>query len=338
MNQVATNQAAPIVAFKRNLKDMVERGEFALPSTVSPEAFQNAAIIAFQGEGELHRCSPESVFKALRILAGAGLVPDGREAAIVRFGSQAQAMPMVAGLIKVARNSGKVASLWADVVYETEVLEVWIEDGKPRWNHSMTDGERIDAMARGGKIRGAFAVAKMTDGTIDFQPMSRDEIELRRKASANQKGDQPSGIWQKWYGEMAKKTVIRNLAKRLPMSTEDVERIMKEQDAPVLRDVTPETTPAHIPLSQRLQAATQEAEGEPLDGEVMDDGPKDETPSDAPEFDESAVFPGADEYTEGVMAGQAGMKEKMNPHEPGSQQWTDWLGGHKFAVTKGGAE
>ena len=51
--------------------------------------------------------------------------------------------------------------------------------------------------------------------------MSLEEVEKRRIASANQRDPQkPTGIWEKWYDEMAKKTVIRNLCKRLPMSSE----------------------------------------------------------------------------------------------------------------------
>lgn len=323
MNQVATKDVPPIVQFKRDLQTGLDNGEFALPSTVNPSAFKNAAIIAYQGDQQLDRCTPQSVFKALRVLAGAGLMPDGREAAIVKYGNVATAMPMVAGLIKVARNSGKVKSLWADVVYEGEQLEVWIEDGEPKWNHIAADGKRIDAMSRGGEIRGAYAVAKLEDGTIDFQPMSRPEIEKRRKASSNQKSDKPTGIWSSWYGEMAKKTVIRNLSKRLPMSTEDIDRIMKEQDAPALRDVTPEpSSEAHVPLSQRLATATSEPDA--VDGEILEPEEKEEA-----FFDEDAVDPMSEEYDEGFKAS----KEKSDgpcPYDPGTEKWNNWQGGFLY--------
>ncbi len=326
MNQVAnTQQPAPLVQFKRDLQRSIDAGEFALPSTVDPNAFRNAAIIAFQGDGGIYQCTPESIFKALRVLAGAGLMPDGREAAIVKYGTTATAMPMVAGLIKVARNSGKVTALWADVVYEGETLDTWIEDGEPRFSHSTADGKRIDAMDRGGEVRGAFAVAKMKDGTIDFQPMSKSEIEKRRRASATQKGEKPTGIWAQWYEEMAKKTVIRNLAKRLPMSTEDIDRIMKEQEPPELRDVTPEREDRPN-LAQQIASGPEEPH-DAVTGEVLDAEPAQDA-----DLDESKVDPFSDEYTEGVKAHSAGMKEKMNPHEPGSEQWNNWLGGFRFAL------
>lgn len=337
MNEVSTTTRSPLVAFKGDLTRLQEAGEIALPDTVPFKAFKNAAIVAVTDNPEILRCNRESVFKAIRTLAGAGLVPDGREAAIVPFRGQAQAMPMVGGLVKIARNSGKIASLWADVVYEGETLDVWVEDGERKWNHVREGGEKINAMTRGGEIIGAYAVAKLTDGTVEFQPMSRGEIEQRRKASANQKGDKPTGIWLTWYGEMAKKTVIRNLCKRLPMSSEDMERIMKEQDQAPIRDVTPENTGPN--LAQRLAGAPespQESHDEPDGADVPEaevlppDGA--ESASDGASFtiadlDLDQAFPGSAEFDEGVKAFQSGAHIADCPHMDDQEKATDWCGG-----------
>jgi len=272
-----------------------------------------------QDNPEILRCKPETVMKALRTLAGAGLVPDGREAAIVPFKGAAQAMPMVFGLIKVARNSGQIKSLWSDVVYEGEAINVWIEDGERKWDHVQTNGEKIDAMNRGGKILGAYAVAKLSDGTVDFQPMSRAEIEKRRKASANQKSDQPTGIWEKWYDEMAKKPVIRNLSKRLPMSTEDVSRMSADHDTADMRDVTPDQ--AERPkqsLASKIQGSSPEPvqEGEILDAEHWTDG-----------IDTSEAFPGDDAFDEGVKAFNAETPRISCPYQSNDPASVQWLGG-----------
>ncbi|CAN0586771.1 unnamed protein product, partial [Ectocarpus sp. 12 AP-2014] len=176
--------------FKQTLAKLKERGEMdMLPSSVSFDAFRNAAVVAVTDNPGILDCGADSVFKAVRRLAAAGLVPDGREAAIVPFKGQAQAMPMVAGLIKTARNSGEIVSIWADVVYEGEDLRVWIEDGERKFDHG------YNPLKRGGEIVGAYAVAKLKDGTIEFEPMDREQIERRRRASANQKGPNPTGIW-----------------------------------------------------------------------------------------------------------------------------------------------
>jgi len=316
--------------FKGNLNKMIDKGEFALPSTVDTNTFRNACIVAFQNNTEIRKCTPESVFTALRHIAGAGLMPDGREAAIVVYGDKAQAQPMVAGLRKIARNSGKIAALWDDVVYEGETIIAKFEDGVRVMEHVKEDGSPIDMMRRGGEIVGAYAAAKLTDGTVEMEPMTIEEIEKRRKASANQKGDKPTGIWAQWFSEMAKKTVIRALCKRLPMSTEDVERIMAEQEAASLRDVTPEPEKPKETLAQRLM------------GEPTAEAPPDEPPADdvedaevlPAEFDEDAVDPMTDEYSDGFKAHEQGKGEDTCPHQAGTFEWNNWLGGYRFRASK----
>lgn len=314
-------QIHPIARFKRDLAQLKEAGELdMLPKAVTYNAFRNAAVVAVTDNPKILTCDRASVFKAIRTLAAAGLVPDGREAAIVPFKGQAQAMPMVAGLIKVARNSGKIASLWADVVYENEGFRIWVEGGERHFEHD------CDPLSRSGSIRGAYAVARLTDGTVEMEPMSIGEIEKRRRASANQSGDKPTGIWAQWYPEMARKTVIRALCKRLPMSSEDMERLMKEQDAAPMRDITPER-PTET-LAQRLMATAAPVapqEQEPYPADTAEDAQ--ELPA---EFDEDSVDPMTDEYDEGFKASQKGKGEEACPHEAGTFEWNNWLGGHRF--------
>lgn len=261
-----------LVQFKSNLRSLSERGELALPSNVSPEAFQNAAIVAVQDNAHILKCDQGSIFRSIRKIAGMGLVPDGREAAMVPFKGQCVPMPMVFGLIKMARNSGEVASLWAEVIYEGEVLNVSVVEGERAWDHVMEDGSAIDFMDRGGKIRGAYAVVKFKDGTVDMEPMSRAEIEKRRIASANQKdAKNPTGIWQQWYEEMAKKTVIRGLCKRLPMSGERLQQIM-ESDGPMeaIQDITPGMTPGQARAHELLGKKPPQDDPPADDGDVVD--------------------------------------------------------------------
>lgn len=327
MNQVPAQRAvSPLTQFKADLKRLKDAGELdMLPSNVSFEAFRNAAVVAITDNQEIMRCQKESIFKAIRRLAAAGLVPDGREAAIVPFKGQAQAMPMVAGLIKTARNSGEIISIWSDVVYEGEEFRVWIEDGERKFEHEH------DPLRRGGEIVGAYAVAKLKDGTVEMEPMSKAEIEKRRKASANQKGEQPTGIWQQWYAEMARKTVIRALCKRLPISSEDMRRLYVEhEDTLPVRDVTPKEGPRRN-LAQRILEPQEPEDG--LDGEVMppvDEMPVSEAENEPEDVDTDEAFPGSLEWDEGAKAFQAGKPINACPYKGGEQQ-VDWLGGWKGA-------
>lgn len=319
-----TGRNLTLVSFKQNLTAMIERDELALPSTVEPQAFRNAAIVAAQTNPAILNCSPESVFTSIRHLAGMGLVPDSREAALVPFKGKAQAMPMVYGIIKAVKQSGQVKSLFADVVYEGETIETWIEDGERKFNHVMEDGSKINPMTRGGDVIGAYAVAKLKDGTVEFEPMSLHEIELRRKASPTQKGPKPTGIWADWYGEMAKKTVIRAIAKRLPMSSEDQTRITADptfQDVPI-KDVTPNESSEErlMRLKQEREQAEAEPEADqPLEGEIID-------APEGVEFDTKLVTPMDKEFDEGVLAHGEGIALSDNPYDQ-NPQFSIWHGG-----------
>lgn len=316
-----TKAPAPLAVFKHDLKRLKDAGELdMLPANVSFEAFRNAAVVAITDNPAILSCNKESVFKAIRRLAAAGLVPDGREAAIVPFKGQAQAMPMVYGLIKVARNSGEITSIWAEVVMGEEQFTIGMENGERKFSH------QYDPMNRSGEVKGAYAVAKLKDGTVEVEAMGRDEIEKRRKASANQNGAQPTGIWGQWYTEMAKKTVIRALVKRLPMSSEDMRRVMIEDEANSVRDITPNDQPSsdRVNLAQRLQKATPEPA--PLEGEVLPPEPEkaahwtDTAPDDG--------FPGSDAFTEGSNAFKDQIPARECPYAEGSQEAADWLAGY----------
>ena len=333
MNDTTQSRAvAPIVQFKHDLARLKEAGELdMLPANVSFEAFRNAAVVAMTDNPAINQCSKESLFKSIRKLAAAGLVPDGREAAIVPYKGQAQAMPMVYGLIKVARNSGEISSIWAEVVRGEEAFRISMINGERRFEHD------YDPLHRSGEVKGAYAVAKLKDGTIEVEAMGRDDIEKRRRASANQKEPNPTGIWAQWYDEMAKKTVIRALVKRLPVSSEDMRRVMVEEDEPVLRDVTPEKPDYdnRKTLAQRIMADTDKPsappessqDGDVHDGEVLPPQDDDTAPTDAP--DVSGAFPGSPEWDEGVEAFKSGKNVGHCPYDLAAEKEkaTDWLGG-----------
>lgn len=314
-----------IIEFKKNLNGMIERKDLVLPSTVSADAFRNAAIVAFQTNPKIRQGTPESVFTALRHIAGAGLLPDGREAAIVLYKDRAQANIMVSGLRKIVRNSGMVASLWDDVVYQGEQIVFRIVDGARTWDHINEDGSPINAMTRGGKIIGAYAAAKLKDGSSEIEVMTLAEIEKRRRASPNQRGDKPEGIWADWFPEMARKTAVRALCKRLPMSSEDYNRVVNDpafQEVPDMRDVTPQET-----TEERLRRIAMEKSQEEVPEDTIEAAPH-------PAFDENEVFPGDEAFGAGAKAYEGGKTLEDNPHtsNPDFSNWqAGWMEAREMA-------
>lgn len=226
---MASQANNPIAVIRQNLTAMAPEFKAALPDHIDVDKFTRVAMTAIQTNPQLQNADRRSLFGACVRLAQDGLLPDGREAALVMFKDKAQAMPMIAGILKKVRQSGEVSKINAFVVHENDHFKV-----------SYGFDEDVEHIPPGldkprGKAIGAYATAVLKDGSRLLEVMSLEEIEAVRKVSraAN------NGPWVQWWGEMARKTVMRRLSKRLPMST-DVEELIRRDDALV----APEDAPA----------------------------------------------------------------------------------------------
>ncbi len=98
---------------------------------------------------ELQKADKQSLVLALTRCAKDGLMPDGREAALVvrstkvnnQFVKKAVYMPMVDGVIKCACQSGQVSSIFVDVVYEADEFKRWADERGKHFKHIPNDTE-----------------------------------------------------------------------------------------------------------------------------------------------------------------------------------------------------
>ena len=223
---------------KKQLDNPAVLGEFkkCLPAHIKPETFARIAFTAIQNSYGLDQCDPQSVLKSLSKCAGDGLLPDGREAAIVKYKNQAQYLPMVQGVIKKMLNSGMISDVNAHVVYTGDEFDAAIYDGVWRVTHKPNlFGDRGEFMA-------VYAVAVYKDGSKHVEVMSKAEIEKVRGKSQNGGKTTRNGgltVWEEWFDEMAKKSVIHRLAKRVPCSADFYEFSNQDQT----RDFEQETQP-----------------------------------------------------------------------------------------------
>lgn len=297
-----------VTAFKVMLTKFIDSGEAPLPNNVTPDSFRNAAIVAVQNNPKILDCDQATVFVAIRELAAMGLVPNGREAALVPFKTRVngnyidacQAMPMVFGLIKSARRSGDVKDIRAHIVYQNE-----LDQG--RFSYVIGDEEKLDhepiVFGDKGPMVIAYAIARLKDGSLVREVMDADEIDQVRRASAAQKiyekgkkprvSDEPIGIWADWPGEMWKKSVIRRLCKRLDLSAEDMRLINIEPESGQMRDITPDA-PADDPVVEKAGsnraklseiAATARADADAEDAQTIDDDQGNDDQSGDPDAD-----------------------------------------------------
>lgn len=220
--QLAERRENPVAVFRQNLDQMADQLKMALPSHISVEKFQRVATTAVQQNPALldpNKVDRRSLFGALTKAAQDGLLPDGREGAIVPFKGQAQWMPMVAGVMKKVRNSGEIAGWDVAAVFEKDKFQRLLGDDQRIYHKPYDEGDP-------GQVVGAYSIVTFKDGTKSKDYMPRWRIDKARNQNPIGKN---SLMWTQFYDEGAIKTVIRHHAKRLPMST-DIEAIFARDD------------------------------------------------------------------------------------------------------------
>lgn len=214
------------VTIRHELSKMTPQFEMALPKTgITAERFTRVATTAILNEPSLMDADRTSLFSACMRAAQDGLLPDGREAALVVFtsknGKVVQYMPMLAGILKKVRNSGELASITSNVIYKEDGFKYWVDEKGEHLTHT----PNMLAPERGDPI-GVYAMALTKDGGVYVEVMSVAQVEQVRCSSRVKN----AGPWVSWWDEMARKTCIRRLSKRLPMST-DLDSLIRADDA-----------------------------------------------------------------------------------------------------------
>ena len=132
------------------------------------------------------------------------------------------------GLIDKITAAGAVRNIETVVVYENDEFAE-IRGTSPQIIHKPTRGKR-------GNPTHVYSIGFLKDVGFQFEVMTWDEIEKVRSTSISynylkEKGREQDSIWGMWSGEMAKKTVIRRLAKVLPKnSNESLRKAMSLDD------------------------------------------------------------------------------------------------------------
>lgn len=238
----------------------------ALPSHITVDRFKRIVITAINRNPDLAKADRRSLFNACVQCASDGLVPDGREAALVIFRTKdrrtdtwidvVQYLPMIQGVIKRMRNSGDVAAVDAQVVHERDEFDYQLGDD-PRIVHK-------PALDAPGKMIGAYAIIKLTNGEILREVMSIAQIEKVRSVSRTK----DKGPWVEWFDEMARKTVLRRCSKRAPVSP-DLEKFLHRESA-FEQEAQPELAPPRPTRATLQNPFESESREEPEEWEFTD--------------------------------------------------------------------
>lgn len=187
----------------------------ALPKHMDSERLARVALTTMRQNPKLLQCSLPSLVGAILQAAQLGLEPNvlGHAYFIPYYSSKTKSYEVqfqigYKGLLELVRRSGEIETIDAHEVYENDEFEY--EYGlDPKLRHK-------PALKNRGEVYAYYAVAKFKDGGYNFLVMGKDDVEKIRKRSKSPN----NGPWVTDYDAMAKKTVIKQLCKYLPLSIE----------------------------------------------------------------------------------------------------------------------
>ena len=197
-----------------------------LPKHLNAERLLKVAQIAATTTPALAKCDVPSLIGAIGQCAQMGLEPNTvlGHAYLLPFNTKrkdangnekwvnsVQVIIGYKGLIDLARRSGQIVSIAAHEVCQNDKFEL-VYGLDEKLNHTPAMGER-------GEVIGFYSIAKLKDGGHAFEFMSRFQVE-EIKAASERKNKRESSVWKDHFVEMGRKTVIRRLAKYLPLSIE----------------------------------------------------------------------------------------------------------------------
>lgn len=266
------------VALRNTVTSAVRKCEGAITAmNIQPALYERVAFNALtRGGPSLQRCTTDSIHVALLQCAEMGLFPDGNEAALVPYKNKATLIPMVAGLLRLAREALPGLSIWSAVVYTGDEFDFAIGTEPHITHRPSAEVSHVQE-----NIAAVYACARVAGAKeVETEVLFIDEILRYREMSAA--GRRNDGPWATHFGEMARKTALRRLLKRLPrrggmalalQADEEAETEMQYADVVDVEAVetpeavkeaaakatSPSTTPAPKPKERKGKAKKQAA-------------------------------------------------------------------------------
>lgn len=210
------------------VEQTLPRFRAVLPRGWDQDRFTNLVVAAVKRSPELVRCFATDQGRASLLIAaiqcaGMGLEPNTplKEAALVprkiKGVDEAALMVEYRGLIKLARRSGEISTLGAEVVYERDHFRYSL-GLEPTLVHEPWDGDDDP-----GELTHAYAVVRFADGAGQFVVVPRRIVEGRHRAHSDSwrnESKRQYSPWTKHPEAMWRKTAIRVLEPFLPLSIE----------------------------------------------------------------------------------------------------------------------
>ena len=220
---VASAERSPAIAA---LTNAIGKMKSVLPEHITGEKMARLALNEMRTNpllAKIAQKNPESLVASVMLASQLGLEIGGAKGHgyLVPYGDKITFMPGYRGLIALARNSGQVTSISVHIVFEKDEFDMTLGVEEKIVHKPYLEGPR-------GERRLVYGVAHFTDGAHHFDWMSMADVDHVKKSSQS-KGN--SGPWKDHTDEMIRKTMVRRLAKYLPLSADRYNAAVAVNDA-----------------------------------------------------------------------------------------------------------
>ena len=201
---------------------MKERIAAVLPKHLTAERIIQMAATTIQRNPQIAKCSAASLLGGVMQASILGFPPVDSlgYCYFVPYGGECQFQIGYRGLIELARRSGKIKMVYAEVVRQGDEFNA--EFGlEPKLEHKPS----FDSSK---PMTHVYAVCHFVDGGYNFVVLSRSDVERLRMRSPMQKAA-PVGAWKTDYDAMAKAKAIKQLAKYLPLNIDQLTAISSDE-------------------------------------------------------------------------------------------------------------
>lgn len=230
---VVEKPRTPNQLVKDYLDTMMPAITAVLPKHVTADRMSRIALNVIRSNPKLLECDINSLMGGVMEASKLGLEPGLMgQCYLIPFRNnktgknEAQFIIGYKGLIDLVRRSGQISTIEARTVYENDEFD---------YEYGLNDKlVHKPAMDEKGAPIAYYAIAKMKDGGYSFLVMSHKEAEKYRDKYAKAKN---FGPWKDEFDAMARKSVLRQLIKYLPISVEQLGNFDEASGAEIHQDL-----------------------------------------------------------------------------------------------------
>ena len=204
------------------LAQLLEDNTKGLPSSLNKTRFIQESLTVLKDTKGIENCKPLSIARTIMKGAYLNLSFMNKECYAIPYGGELQFQTDYKGEIKIAKllSIKKISEIYAKIVREDDDLLIKMVDGDAKI-------EFTPKPFSNKPIVGAFSICKFEDNTLQYETMSKEDVEEVRQKSSKCPN---SGAWVNYFGEMCKKTVIRRMCKMIQLEFASADQTKSYQD------------------------------------------------------------------------------------------------------------